>query len=212
MNPDQSSPLQTVFIVDDEPSVRESLTWLLNSIQLPVQCFDSAAKFLAGYRRGARGCLILDVRMPGMSGIELIEVLETENVFLPFIFLSAHGDIPMATHAMRKGAIDFLSKPYNNEQFLRRVRQALALDAQQWQARERKAYLSETYATLTKREQQLLTLIVNGSSNKDIARKLDISIKTVEAHRARLVKKLAVKSLAELVQFGVEHRQYHDPS
>ena len=212
MNPDQNAALQTVFIVDDEPSVRESLTWLLNSIQLPVESFDSAANFLARYRRGARGCLILDVRMPGMSGIELIEVLETENVFLPFIFLSAHGDIPMATHAMRKGAIDFLSKPYNNEQFLRRVRQALSLDAQQWDARERKAYLAATYATLTKREQQLLTLIVNGSSNKDVARKLDISIKTVEAHRARLIKKLAVKSLAELVQFGVEHRQYHDPN
>ena len=209
MTHDKTSPMQTVFIVDDELSVRESLTWLLNSIQLPVESYDSAAAFLAGYRRGARGCLILDVRMPGMSGIELMEVLDTEGVFLPFIFLSAHGDIPMATHAMRKGAIDFLSKPYNNEQFLRRVRQALALDAQQWQARERRANLSKMYAALTKREQQLLNLIVNGASNKDIARELDISIKTVEAHRARLIKKLAVKSLAELVQFGVEYRQYH---
>lgn len=199
----------TVFIVDDELSVRESLTWLLNSIQLPVACFESATAFLAGYRRGGRGCLILDVRMPGMSGMELMEVLNAENVFLPVIFLSAHGDIPMATDAMRKGAIDFLSKPYNNEQFLRRVRQALALDAQQSEARERRVYLSRMFNGLTRREQELLTLIVNGSSNKDIARELDISIKTVEAHRARLIKKLAVKSLAELVQFGVEHRQYH---
>jgi two-component system, LuxR family, response regulator TtrR len=209
MKPDMPLRSPTVFIVDDEPSVRESLTWLLNSIQLPVACFDSAASFLAGYRHGSRGCLILDVRMPGMSGIELMESLGSEGVFLPIIFLSAHGDIPMATHAMRMGAIDFLSKPYNNEQFLRRVRQALALDSQQWEARERRASLSNKYAALTKREQQLLNLIVGGSSNKDIARKLDISIKTVEAHRARLIKKLAVKSLAELVQFGVEYRQYH---
>lgn len=211
MKPEPPPTAPTVFIVDDEPALRESLTWLLNSIQLPVVCFDSAAAFLAGYRRGSRGCLILDVRMPGMSGIELMENLESEGVFLPIIFLSAHGDIPMATHAMRMGAIDFLSKPYNNEQFLRRVRQALALDVQQWEARERRARLSKKYAALTKREQQLLNLIVAGSSNKDVARALDIAIKTVEAHRARLIKKLEVKSLAELVQFGVEYRQYCAP-
>ena len=211
MKPEPPPTAPTVFIVDDEPALRESLTWLLNSIQLPVVCFDSAAAFLAGYRRGSRGCLILDVRMPGMSGIELMENLESEGVFLPIVFLSAHGDIPMATHAMRMGAIDFLSKPYNNEQFLRRVRQALALDVQQWEARERRARLSKKYAALTKREQQLLNLIVAGSSNKDIARALDIAIKTVEAHRARLIKKLEVKSLAELVQFGVEYRQYCAP-
>lgn len=200
-------PAQTVFIVDDEQSVRESLTWLLNSIQLPVQCFESAAAFLAGYPRHARGCLILDVRMPGMSGMELLEVLDDEGVFLPIIFLSAHGDIPMATEAMRKGAIDFLSKPYNNELFLRRVRQALTLDAQQWQVRERRACLIRTFSALTRREQQLLDLIILGSSNKEIARDLAISIKTVEAHRARLVRKLEVKSLAELVQLAIEHRQ-----
>lgn len=208
MNNEQSSPMQTVFIVDDELSVRESLTWLLNSIQLPVVCFDSAAAFLAGYPRGAHGCLILDVRMPGMSGMELIEVLDEQQVFLPVIFLSAHGDIPMATDAMRKGAIDFLSKPYNNEQFLRRVRQALTLDAQQWEARERRVSLSKLFAALTKREHQLLDFIIHGASNKEVARALDISIKTVEAHRARLVRKLAVKSLAEMVQIAIEHKQH----
>lgn len=209
MMPPPSPPSQTVFIVDDEQSVRESLTWLLNSIQLPVQCYESATSFLQNYPRQSRGCLILDVRMPGMSGMELLDVLDSEGVFLPIIFLSAHGDIPMATDAMRKGAIDFLSKPYNNELFLRRVRQALATDAQQWQVRERRACLLRTFSALTKREQQLLDLIIKGSSNKEIARELIISIKTVEAHRARLVKKLEVKSLAELVQLAVEHRQCH---
>ena len=140
--------------------------------------------------------------------MELLDVLHSERVFLPIIFLSAHGDIPMATDAMRKGAIDFLSKPYNNELFLRRVRQALATDAHQWQVRERRACLLRAFSALTKREQQLLDLIIKGSSNKEIARELIISIKTVEAHRARLVKKLEVKSLAEMVQLAVEHRQY----
>ena len=203
MNP-LPPPAQTVFIVDDEPSVRESLTWLLNSIQLPVQCFDSALSFLAHHKRGSGGCLILDVRMPGMSGMELIEVLQAEQIFLPVIFLSAHGDIPMATEAMRKGAVDFLSKPYNNEQFLRRVRQALALETQQSEARERSRQLALRFSNLTRRELQLLDLIVQGASNKDVARTLDISIKTVEAHRARLVKKLEVKSLAEMVQLALE--------
>lgn len=143
-----------------------------------------------------------------MSGMELIEVLDEQQVFLPVIFLSAHGDIPMATDAMRKGAIDFLSKPYNNEQFLRRVRQALTLDAQQWEARERRVSLSKLFAALTKREHQLLDFIIHGASNKEVARALDISIKTVEAHRARLVRKLAVKSLAEMVQIAIEHKQH----
>jgi FixJ family two-component response regulator len=206
MTADTITPAQTVFIVDDEAAVRESLAWLLNSIQLPVQCFESAADFLARHKRSIHGggCLILDVRMPGMSGMELIEVLETEKIHLPVIFLSAHGDIPMATEAMRRGAIDFLSKPYNNEQFLRRVRQALALDLQLTEARSRQLAVSQRFANLTRRELQLLELIVQGASNKAVARTLDISIKTVEAHRARLVKKLDVKSLAEMVQLAIE--------
>lgn len=208
MSTDHSSGIPTVYIVDDEPSVRASLTWLLTLIQLPIACFDSPASFLAGYPEDACGCLILDVRMPGMSGMELMDTLHAKDVHLPIIFLSAHGDIPMATEAMRKGAIDFLSKPYNNEQFLCRVRQALALDAQQRETRARRAWLHQVFSSLTRREQQLLDLIVNGSSNKENARVLDISVKTVEAHRARLVRKLEVKSLAELVQLTVEHKKY----
>ena len=205
-------PEQTVFIVDDEASVRESLAWLLNSIGLPVASFDSADAFLAGYPRGASGCLVLDVRMPGMTGMELIERLGEADIHLPVIFLSAHGDIPMATEAMRRGAIDFLSKPYNNETFLARVRQALALDAEQAGERARRAALGKRFATLTRREQQLLELIVEGASNKDVARALDISIKTVEAHRARLVRKLEVKSLAEMVQLALERKRLDAPA
>jgi two-component system response regulator TtrR len=207
MNTAPSHPNQTVYIVDDEPAVRASLMWLLDSIHLPVASFESAEAFLRNYQRDARGCLVLDVRMPGMSGMELFEVLETERVFLPVIFLSGHGDIPMATDAMRKGAIDFLPKPYNNEQFLRRVRQALTLDAQQSAVRERRASLDKLFSALTRREQQLLNFVIQGSSNKEIARDLAISIKTVEAHRARLVHKLNVKSLAELVQLAIEYKQ-----
>lgn len=197
----------TVYIVDDEASVRDSLAWLLSSIRLPAACFDSAAAFIAACPPQPRGCLILDVRMPGMSGIELMDLLAAKGIALPIIFLSAHGDIPMATDAMRKGAIDFLSKPYNNEQFLSRVRQALAVSDRQWQAGTRRVELDKVFGSLTKREWQLLDLIISGSSNKEIARELDISVKTVEAHRARLTRKLEVRSLAELVQLTLEFRR-----
>jgi FixJ family two-component response regulator len=191
---------QTVFIVDDEESVSASQRWLLESIRLRVETFGSAESFLATYTLDQAGCLVLDVRMPGISGPELMDQLNRIGAPLPIIFLSAHGDVPLAVRAMKGGAFDFLQKPYNNQEFLDRVRQALALDLKNRSQRKRLDHYSSKLRTLTLREQQILDRVVDGQSNKLIARDLSISFKTVEAHRSRLMRKMGVTSFAELLQ------------
>jgi FixJ family two-component response regulator len=191
---------QTVFIVDDEGSVRDSQRWLLESIRLHVETFESAEAFLASYTQERSGCLVLDVRMPGISGPELMDQLNCIGAPIPIIFLSAHGDVPLTVRAMKGGAFDFLQKPYNNQEFLDRVRQALALDLQSRSQRKRVDDYSTKVATLTMREQQILERVVQGQTNKAIARDLAISFKTVEAHRSRLMRKMGVVSFAELLQ------------
>ncbi|GAC1623482.1 MAG: response regulator transcription factor [Nevskia sp.] len=191
---------QTVFIVDDETSVRESLRWLLESIRLRVQTFDSAEAFLAVAKPDACGCIVLDVRMPGMSGPELMDELKLRHVHLPILFLSAHGDVPLAVRAMKGGALDFLQKPYNNQQFLERVHQALQLDLRNRGERRRDVDLSTRLEALTSREREILDQVVAGRSNKEVGRALGISYKTVEAHRGRLMRKMGAASFAELLQ------------
>ena len=170
-----NAPEQTVFVVDDDKSVRDSIRWLLESIGLRVETFDSAESFLAGYSPERPGCLVLDVRMPGMSGPELMDRLGAAKPFLPIIFLSAHGDVPLAVRAMKGGAVDFLQKPYNNQTFLERVRQALEQDAQARRRRLQRDDVSARLAALTERERQVLKGVVAGQKNKEIARELDIS-------------------------------------
>jgi len=189
-----------VFVVDDDKSVRESLRWLLESIRLQVETFDSAESFLACFEPARRGCLVLDVRMPGMSGTELMDRLNRLGACLPIIFLSAHGDVPMAVRAMKGGAIDFLQKPYNNQLFLERIRQALDHDAQLRREHEIQDGVTLKLDALTRREREVLDRVVAGQSNKLIARELDISHKTVEAHRSRLMQKMGAASFAELLQ------------
>ncbi|MEC9361806.1 MAG: response regulator transcription factor [Sinimarinibacterium flocculans] len=191
---------QTVFVVDDEKSVRDSIRWLLESIRLTVRTFESAEQFLEEFSADRGGCLVLDVRMPGMSGPELMDCLSARGSPLPIIFLSAHGDVPLAVRAMKGGAVDFLQKPYNNQVFLERVRQALDQDAQQRRQRLRHDGVAERLGALTERERQVLDGVVAGQSNKVIARELDISYKTVEAHRSRLMQKMDAHSVAELLQ------------
>lgn len=190
----------TVFVVDDEAAVRDSLRWLLESIKLRVETFDSAESFLSSYRPERPGCLVLDVRMPGLSGPELMEHLDRAAIVVPIIFLSAHGDVPLAVRAMKGGAFDFLQKPPNHQQLLERVREALERDARDRRERRRNDDLTHLLARLTVRERQILDRVVRGLSNKLIARELNLSHKTVEAHRSRLMHKMEVSSFAELLQ------------
>lgn len=190
----------TVFVVDDEASVRSSLQWLLESIRLKVETFESAESFLSKRVGDRPGCIVLDVRMPGMSGPELMDQLNQMHVTMPIIFLSGHGDVPLAVRTMKGGALDFLQKPYNNQQFLERVRQALELDAQNRSARRQQGDTATRIDGLSGREREILDRVVLGESNKVIGRALGISYKTVEAHRARLMRKMGVANFAELMQ------------
>tara|TARA_R110000787_G_scaffold57667_26_gene131661 strand:- start:62 stop:703 length:642 start_codon:yes stop_codon:yes gene_type:complete len=199
-------PEPVVFVVDDEDSVRSSLKWLLESIRLNVETFESAETFLERIDGDLPGCIVLDVRMPGMSGPELMDRLNDLHVSMPIIFLSAHGDVPLAVRTMKGGALDFLQKPYNNQQFLERVRQALELDRKNRSWREQQGDTATRIDALSGREREILDLVVEGQSNKVIGRALGISYKTVEAHRARLMRKMGVASFAELMQVVLSFR------
>ncbi len=196
----------TVFVVDDESSVRSSLQWLLESIRLKVETFDSAEAFLAKILTDRPGCLVLDVRMPGLTGPELMDRLHEKHFGMPIIFLSGHGDVPLAVHTMKGGAFDFLQKPYNNQQFLERVRTALELDTKNRGMRRQQGDTAVRIDGLSGREREILDLVIEGQSNKVIGRALGISYKTVEAHRARLMRKMGVASFAELMQVVLSFR------
>lgn len=191
---------QSVFIVDDDEAMRDSLAWLLESNGLRVRSFESGEAFLDAYREDMAGCLVLDVRMPGMSGLELHEKLQGLCSTLPIIFVTGHGDVPMAVSALKKGATDFIEKPFNNKEILGLIEQCLAADREQSSQRRRHAQIDKRLANLTPREREVLGLIAAGRLNKQIADDLGISIKTVEVHRARVMDKMAVRTVAELVQ------------
>jgi two-component system response regulator TtrR len=190
----------TAYVVDDEESIRTLWEWLMSSNGIAVQTFASAAAFIQSYRRGDPGCLVLDVRLPGMSGPELQDYLRREAMEIPIVFVSAHGDVPTAVNALKGGAVDFIQKPFDYRQAVAVVRGALERDAQGRERRERRAQLAERLAQLTERERGVLQRIIEGKANKVIAAELDISVKTVEAHRAKVMEKMAVDSVAELVQ------------
>jgi FixJ family two-component response regulator len=189
----------TVYVVDDDGSTRELLEWLMKREGLAVETFAEAASFLERYPAGAAGCLVLDLNMPGMSGLDLQQNLNAAGVALPVIFLSGRADGPNAVRAVKEGAIDFIEKPFDYKQVVALVRECLARDAAGRSAREAQRLSSERLAQLTQREREVLDLVVAGKTNRDVAEALDISIKTVEAHRARLMEKVGVESLAELV-------------
>lgn len=196
----------TVFIVDDEATVRDALEWLITSVKLRVETFESAQAFLSAYDPERPGCLVLDVRMPGMSGLELMEQLASRNLTIPIIFLSAHADVPMAVRAMKGGALDFLQKPYNNQQLLERIQAALKNDLAARAARSQHAAARDKLALLSPREWEIVNLVVAGNTSKLIARELDISHKTVEVHRNRILRKLDCSSSTELVQMVLQNR------
>jgi len=195
-----AEPDQIIYIVDDDEALRDSLVWLLESNGYRVSAYESAEAFLNGYSAQWTGCLVLDVRMPGMSGLELFEELGRRRCTLPVIFITGHGDVPMAVSALKKGAVDFIEKPFSDRDMLGLIEQCLTTEREQRAKRRQEADTARRLAQLTQREREVLDLIVAGKLNKQIADVLGISIKTVEVHRARVMEKMGVHSLAELVQ------------
>ena len=192
----------TVFVVDDDAGMRDSLRWLLESVSLAVEAYATAEEFLAIYDPGRPGCLVLDLRMPGMSGLELQQELQARRAVLPIIIITAYGEVPAAVRAMKAGAIDFLEKPFSDQLLLDRVQRALETDRHEREHRSSQAKVAGRLARLTTRERQVMEGVVAGKANKVIAADLGISQKTVEAHRARVMHKLEVDSVPELVRFA----------
>ena len=194
---------QPVYIVDDDEALRDSLAWMLESNGYAAFAYPSAEAFLHSWREGMTGCLVLDVRMPGMSGLELFEELVSRRCTLPVIFITGHGDVAMAVAALKKGAADFIEKPFTDQEMLALIRQCLAMERSLRDRRLQGADTKRRMEQLTQREREVLELIIAGKLNKQIAGDLGISIKTVEVHRARVMEKMGVNSLAELVQHVV---------
>ncbi|NLE60974.1 MAG: response regulator transcription factor [Planctomycetes bacterium] len=193
----------TVFVVDDDAAVCDSLRFLIESVGLQVRTFSSADEFLAAYTPDQPGCLVLDLRMPGMSGLELQEQLARQKCALPVIIITAHGDVPTAVRAMHAGAVDFMSKPFSDQHLLDRIHQALTKDAQARRDEAVCAGIAARVALLTPREREVMDLVVSGMPNKRIAAQLELSAKTVETHRARVMDKMQARSVAELVHMAL---------
>jgi RNA polymerase sigma factor (sigma-70 family) len=189
-----------VYIVDDDQAIRHAMELLMRSVGLDYEIFHSGDDFLSGYTNDRAGCLVLDIRMPGLGGLELQEKLNEMGSTLPVIFITGHGDVPMAVEAMQKGAVDFIQKPFRDQELLDRISDALKTDQERRSAREEKAQVLGRIEKLTNRERQVLDLVVTGKPNKVIAYELGVSQRTVEIHRARVMEKMQAKSLADLVR------------
>lgn len=197
-------PNPTVYIVDDDSGVRSSIRVLLKSVGLPATTFASAQEFLAAYQPSQPGCIVLDIRMPGMSGLELQEELNERGAVIPVIFITGHGDVPMAVEAMRHGAFDFLQKPFRDQDLIDRVQQALARDRETREALKEHDRIRARIASLTPREREVLELLTAGKANKMMAQDLGLSQRTVEIHRAHVMEKMGAKSVAQLVRMVME--------
>jgi two-component system response regulator FixJ len=197
----------TVIVIDDDEAVRSSLKLLLRSVKLPVMTYTSAQEFLPRYSPDQPGCLIVDVRMPGMSGLELQEQLNLRGAMIPVIFITGHGDISMAVEAMRHGAFDFLPKPFRDQDLLDRVQRALQKDAANRREIAQTGRIRELFETLTPREREVLELVTSGKPNKVMAADLGVSQRTVEIHRARVMEKMQANSLAQLVRMVMDLKE-----
>jgi FixJ family two-component response regulator len=206
------TPAACVFIVDDDEAVRSSVRLLIRSVGLQAQVYASAHDFLATYDPRHPGCLLLDVRMPGMSGLELQQELNRRGATIPVVFISGHGDVPMAVEAMQQGAFDFLQKPFRDQDLLDRVQRALARDAESRSRLAARAEIKTRLATLTPRETEVLQLVTRGKANKVVGAELGVSQRTVEIHRAHVMEKMNASSLAELVRMVLDSEDpTHNP-
>jgi two-component system response regulator FixJ len=192
-----------VHVVDDEADVRHAVALLLRSVGLKSLLYESAPEFVAQYQGGAPGCLLLDVRLPGMSGLELQERLRQSGFGLPVIVMTGHGDIQMAVRAMRAGALDFIEKPFHDQTLLDRVHEAIEQCAREQGGAEERVAVQRRYDSLTEREREVLAQVVEGRPNKLIADDLGLSTRTVETHRAHIMEKMQAKSLSHLVRMAV---------
>ena len=202
-NSDEIQP--RVFVVDDDPEVRRSLQLLMESVGLAVTCYESAADFLDSYDRSLPGCLILDVRMPGMSGLELQDHLIAKGSSLPIIMITAYGEVSLAVRAMRAGAVDFVEKPFSRQELLDRVHSAIDRSVTAKKRDKNRAEIAGLLAKLTDRERQVMDLMVAGHQTKEIATELGISPKTVDNHRSRVFEKTGADGVAELVWMVVRN-------
>ena len=191
-----------VFVIDDDPSMRLALEDLVGSVGLEVRAFAAPQEFLQSKPPEAPSCLVLDVRLPGMSGLTFQKALATEGLALPVIFITGHGDIPMSVRAMKAGAVEFLTKPFHDQDLLDAIHTAIERDRNRRREAVRLGELRERFATLTERERQIMTLVVIGRANKQIAAELDLSEMTVKVHRGQVMRKMRAGSLPELVRMA----------
>lgn len=191
-----------VYVVDDDDAVRDSLSMLLRTVGLPSRTYASAAAFLEAYDPEKIGCLVADIRMPGLSGLELQQELVERHEDLPIIFITGHGDVPMAVNAMKSGAVDFIQKPFRDQELLDRIHQALQQARSAQSAKQETSTIQERFNALTPREREVMQKVVQGCANKVIAMDLGVSQRTVELHRARVMQKMGARSLAQLVQLA----------
>src|ERR1700732_1267282 len=200
----------TIYIVDDDEGVRNSVRFLLKSVGIASHMLASANEFLDTYKPEHPGCLVLDVRMPGMSGLELQQQLNLRGAIIPVIFITGHGDVPMAVEAMQQGAFDFLQKPFRDQDLIDRIQRALEKDRANRAELKERARIRERIESLTPREREVLTLVTSGKPNKVMAGDLGVSQRTVEIHRARVMEKMAASSLAQLVRMVMDLNESAD--
>ena len=193
----------TVFVLDDDPAVRNSLQWLLESVGLKVETYESSEEFIGAYADSTPGCLVLDVRIPGTSGLDLLEQFPQRKIGIPVIVLTGYGDVPMAVRALKGGAVDFIEKPFNDQTLVDSVHKAIRRDGQMRRQRSERMESALRVTRLTPRERQVMDLVVVGRANKQVAGELGCSCKTVEVHRARVMEKMQADSVAALVRMAL---------
>jgi len=204
MHPDQRP---TAYVVDDDESIRTLWRWLMESNGIPVKTFATAADFIESYRNGGAGCLVLDLKLPGMSGLELQQYLNRKDIEIPIVFVTGYGDVPAAVSALKGGAVDFIQKPFSHREVLSIIEKAFRRDSENREKRARRSRIAGRLAMLTEREREVLQRVIEGKPNKIIAADLDISMKTVEFHRAKVMEKMGVTSVAELVQIAMQQSE-----
>lgn len=193
----------TVHVVDDDPSMRDSLRWLIESVGMHVDTYNNADAFLEQFEPNMPGCLVLDVRMPGTSGMELLDTLKNRGVQMPIIIISGHGDVPMAVQALKRGAMDFLEKPFRDQELLEQVSRAIEMDSARRKRTASVAGIRAKLEKLTPREREVMIMVVGGYANKQVASRLGLSEKTIEVHRSRVMSKMQAKTLPCLVKMAI---------